>query len=135
MKFIALAIATLGLASASVTGFAKEKQAVKPAAEKKVIAKKPAPELKALNISGKVGKRETKGKDGKIYTYYSVTTEDMGVIRLTKTALGKKSKVNLDELVDAEVTIAGQGHEMGKGKKKRFVLKKIEKIEKADSGN
>ncbi len=131
MKFIVLAIATLGLASASVTGFAKEKQADKPTNEKKVIAKKPAPELKALNISGKVGKKETKGKDGKIYTYYSVTTEEMGVIRLTKSALGKKSKVNLDDLVDAEVTIAGKGHEAGKGEKKRFILKKIEKIEKS----
>ena len=52
---------------------------------------------------------------------------------MTKTALGKKSKVNLADFVDAEVTIAGQGHETGKGKKKRVVLKKIEKIEKADS--
>ena len=134
MKFIVIAIATLGLATAPVTGFAEEKQADKPTAEKKVIAKKPAPELTSLSISGKVGKKETKGKDGKIYTYYSVTTEDMGVIRLTKSALGKKSKVNLDDLVDAEVTIAGKGHETGKGDKKCFVLKKIEKIEKADSG-
>jgi hypothetical protein len=54
----------------------------------------------------------------------------MGVIRLTKTALGKKSKVNFDDLVDAEVTITGKGHKSGKGDKKRFVLKKIEKIEK-----
>lgn len=133
MKSIILAIATLGLASTTVTGFADEKQANKPTAEKKVIAKKTAPALKALNISGKVGKKETKGKDGKIYTYYSVTTENMGVIRLIKTALGKKSKVNLADFVDAEVTIAGQGHETGKGKKKRIVLKKIETIEKADS--
>lgn len=133
MKSIVLAIITLGLASATVTAFADEKQAKKPTVEKRVIAKKTTPELKALNISGKVGKKETKGKDGKIYIYYSVTTEDMGVIRLTKTALGKKSKVNLADLVDAEVTIAGQGHDTGKGKKKRVVLKKIEKIEKTDS--
>ena len=132
MKSILLAIATLGLANAPVTGFAEEKQADKPTAEKKVIAKKPTPELKALNISGKVGKKESKGKDGKIYTYYSVTTENMGVIRLTKTALGKKSKVDLADLVDAEVTITGQGHKSGKGDKIRFVLKKIEKIVKAD---
>ena len=132
MKSIILAIATLGLASTTVTGFADEKQANKPTAAKKVIAKKTAPELKALNISGKVGKKETKGKDGKIYTYYSVTTENMGVIRLTKTALGKKSKVNLDDLVDSEVIIDGQGHDTGKGKKKRFILKKIEKIEKSE---
>ena len=131
MKSIVLAIATLGLATMPVTGFAKEKQADKPTNEKKVIAKKPAPELKALNVSGKVGKKETKGKDGKIYTYYSVATEDMGIIRLTKKALGKKSKVNLDDLVDTEVTIIGQGHKSGKGDKKRFILKKIEKIEKS----
>ena len=134
MKFIVLAIATLGFATMPITGFAKEKKDDKPTAEKKVIAKKPAPELETLNVSGKVGKKETKGKDGKTYTYYSVTTEDMGVIRLTKSALGKKSKVNLDDLVDTEVTIAGKGHKSGKGDKKRFVLKKIEKIEKADSG-
>ncbi|MFP6900625.1 MAG: hypothetical protein VCA36_06755 [Opitutales bacterium] len=132
MKFIVLAIATLGLASAPATGFAEEQQADKPTAEKKITAKKPVPELTDLNISGKVGKKVTKGKDGKIYTYYSVTTEDMGVIRLTKTALGKKSKVNLDDLVDAEVTIIGKGHKTGKGKKKRIVLKKIEKIEKVE---
>ena len=135
MKSIVLAIITLGLAGISGNGFAEEKQAKKPTAEKKVIAKKIAPELKILNISGKVGKKETKGKDGKIYTYYSVTTEDMGVIRLSKTALGKKSKVNLADLVNAEVTIAGQGHETGKGKKKRVVLKKIVKIEKADKAD
>ena len=132
MKSIILAIATLGLASAPATGFAKEEKADKPTTEKKVTAKKPAPELTDVNISGKVGKKETKGKDGKIYTYYSVTTEDMGVIRLTKSALGKKSKVNLDDLVDAEVTIIGKGHKTGKGKKKRIVLKKIEKIEKVE---
>ena len=127
MKFIVLAIAILGLACVSITGLAEEKKA-----EKKVIAKKPAPELKTVNISGKVGKKETKGKNGRIYTYYSVTTENMGVIRLTKTALGKKSKVNLDDLVDSEVIIDGQGHDTGKGKKKRFILKKIEKIEKSE---
>ena len=130
MKSIVLAIIALGLASASVTSFAKQEKADKPSTGKKVIAKKPAPVLTDLSISGKVGKKETKGKDGKIYTYYSVTTEDMGVIRLTKSALGKKSKVNLDDLVDAEVTITGQGHKSGKGKKARVVLKKIEKIEK-----
>ena len=133
MKFVVFAIAALGLASLPIAEVAEGKKADKPTAEKKVIAKKPVPVLTDLSISGKVGKKETKGKDGKIYTYYSVTTEDMGVIRLTKSALGKKSKVNLDDLVDAEVTIAGQGHKSGKGKKKRIVLKKIEKIEKADS--
>ncbi len=132
MKFIVLAIAILGLACASITGLAEEKKAKKTVAEKKVIAKKPAPELKTVNISGKVGKKETKGKNGRIYTYYSVTTENMGVIRLTKTALGKKSKVNLDDLVDSEVIIDGQGHETVKGKKKRFILKIIEKIEKTE---
>jgi|TARA_B100000959_G_C14841511_1_gene566246 hypothetical protein len=130
MKFIVLAIASLGLVTAPIIGFAKESESDKPGTEKKVIAKKPAPALTNLTISGKVGKKETKGKDGKTYTYYSVTTEDMGVIRLTKTALGKKSKVNFDDLVDAEVTITGKGHKSGKGDKKRFVLKKIEKIEK-----
>ena len=99
MKSIVLAIAILGLANATVTAFADEKQAKKSTVEKKIIAKKTPTQLKALNITGKVGKKETKGKDGKIYTYYSVTTEDMGVIRLTKTALGKKSKVNLAVLV------------------------------------
>ena len=54
---------------------------------------------------------------------------------MSKTALGKKSKVNLADLVNAEVTIAGQGHETGKGKKKRVVLKKIVKIEKADKAD
>ena len=132
MKFVVLAIAALGLASLPITGLAEEKKAAKPSTEKKVIAKKSAPVLTDLSISGKVGKKETKGKDGKIYTYYSVTTEDMGVIRLTKSALGKKSKVSLDDLVDAEVTITGQGHKSGKGKKERVVLKKIEKIEKDD---
>ena len=133
MKFVVFAIAALGLASLPIAGVAEGKKADKPTAEKKVIAKTPVPVLTVLSISGKVGKKETKGKDGKIYTYYSVTTEDMGVIRLTKSALGKKSKVNLDDLVDAEVTITGRGHKSGKGKKKRIVLKKIEKIEKADS--
>ena len=131
MKSTVLAIIALGLASATVTGFAKEEKATKPTDEKKVIAKKPAPELTNLYISGKVGKKETKGKDGKTYTYYSIATEDMGVIRLTKKALGKKSKVNLEDLVDTEVTITGQGHKSGKGDKKRFILKKIEKIEKS----
>jgi len=132
MKFVVLAIAIVGLACASITGLAKPQKAKKTVAEKKVIAKKPAPELKTVNLSGKVGKKETKGKNGRIYTYYSVTTENMGVIRLTKTALGKKSKVNLDDLVDSEVIIDGQGHETGKGKKKRFILKIIDKIEKED---
>ena len=133
MKSIVLAIIAIGLASSSVTAFAKqEKASLKPIAGKKVIAKKPVNALTNLSISGKVGKKETKGKDGKIYTYYSVATEDMGIVRLTKSALGKKSKVNLDDLLDAEVIITGQGHKSGKGKKKRVVLKKIEKIEKAD---
>ena len=84
-------------------------------------------------MSGKVSKKETKGKDGKIYKYYSLTTEKGKTVRLTKSALGKKSKVNLDDLVDSEVSISGQGYESGTGKKKRVILKKIETIEKADS--
>ena len=40
--------------------------------------------------------------------------------------------MNLEDLVDAEVTVTGQGYEVGKGKKKRIILKKIEKVEKAD---
>ena len=131
MKFVVLAIAALGLASLPITGLAEEKKAAKPSTEKKVIAKKSAPVLTDLSISGKVRKKETKGKDGKTYTYYSIAPEDMGVIRLTKKALRKKSKVNLEDLVDTEVTITGQGHKSGNGDKKRFILKKIEKIEKS----
>ena len=144
-KFITMFLA-LGIFVAPATVSFAEKKAEKPAAkaaakkpdgkkpgEKK--PKKPAPELKDISVSGKVALKETKGKDGKTYKFYSVSTSDGKSIRLTKTALGKKSKINLDEFVNAEVTVSGKGFEAGKGKKARIVLKKIEKIEKAkDAG-
>ena len=142
MKSLIIFLLALGLLSAPVLSFAAKEKVEKPASKEKVkkaeskkkpTAKKPAPEVGPLAFSGKVSKKETKGKDGKIYKYYSLTTEEGKTVRLTKSALGKKSKVDLDDLVDAEVTIAGEGYESGTGKKKRVILKKIEKIEKADS--
>lgn len=141
MKYIILTLLACGLLSGPVSSFAAKekveksaaKEKVKKAESKKTTAKKSAPELKPLAFSGKVSKKETKGKDGKIYKYYSISTKDGKTIRLTKSAFGKKSKVKLEDLVDAEVSIAGQGYESGTGKKKRVTLKKIETIEKADS--
>jgi hypothetical protein len=142
MKNIIITLLAFGLFSGPVFSLAAKEKAEKPAAKEKVkkadpkkkpAVKKTTPEVGPLALSGKVSKKETKGKDGKIYKYYSIATKDGRTVRLTKSALGKKSKVNLDDLVDAEVSIAGQGYESGKGKKKRVILKKIEKIEKTDS--
>ena len=142
MKSLIISLLAFGLLSGPVSSFAAKEKVEKPAAKEKVkkgeskkkpTAKKSAPAIGPLAFSGKVSKKETKGKDGKIYKYYSLTTEDGKTVRLTKSALGKKSKVNLDDLVDSEVSIAGQGYESGTGKKKRVILKKIETIEKADS--
>ena len=142
MKSLIIFLVALGLLSAPVLSFAAKEKVEKPASKekvkkgnpkKKLTAKKSAPEVGPLAFSGKVSKKETKGKDGKIYKYYSLITEEGKTVRLTKSALGKKSKVDLDDLVDVEVTIAGEGYESGTGKKKRVILKKIEKIEKADS--
>ena len=142
MKSLIIFLLALGLLSAPVLSFAAKAKVEKPASKekvkkdnpkKKLTAKKAALDLVPLAFSGKVSKKETKGKDGKIYKYYSLTTEEGKAVRLTKSALGKKSKVDLDDLVDVEVTIAGEGYESGTGKKKRVILKKIEKIEKSDS--
>lgn len=130
MKTSILTLLAIALLFGSATTFAADK-AEKPAAKSEARKKKPAPELSSVTISGKVSKKETKGKDGKIYKYYSVNTSDGKVVRLTKSALGKKSKVNLEELVGAEVKVTGKGYETGEGKKKRVVIKKIETIEKA----
>jgi hypothetical protein len=142
IKYTIITLLAFVLTSVPVVSFAAKENVEKPAAKEKVkkadskkkpTAKKPALKIRPLALSGKVSKKETKGKDGKIYKYYSLTTEEGETVRLTKSALGKKSKVDLDDLVDAEVTIAGEGYESGTGKKKRVILKKIEKIEKADS--
>jgi hypothetical protein len=142
MKSLIISLLAFGLLSGPVSSFAAKEKVEKPVAKEKVkkaeskkkpTAKKPAPEVGPLALSGKVSKKETKGKDGKIYKYYSLTTAEGKTVRLTKSALGKKSKVNLDDLVDSRVSIAGQGYESGTGKKKRVILKKIETIEKADS--
>ncbi len=130
MKASILTLLALAVFGAPANGFSADK-AEKPATKAEAKKKKPAPELSTLSVSGKVSKKETKGKDGKTYKYYSVNTSDGKTIRLTKTALGKKSKVNLEDFVGAEVKISGQGYETGSGKKQRLVLKKIEKIEKA----
>lgn len=129
MKTSILTLLALAVFGAPATTFAADK-AEKPAAKTEAKKKKPAPELSSVSVSGKVSKKETKGKDGKTYKYYSVSTSDGKVVRLSKSALGKKSKVNLEDFVGAEVKVSGQGYETGEGKKKRVVLKKIEKIEK-----
>ena len=142
MKYLIISLLAFGLLSGPVSSFAAKEKVEKPATKEKVkkgnpkkktAGKKTTPEVGPLPLSGKVSKKETKGKDGKIYKYYSLTTEKGKTVRLTKSALGKKSKVNLDDLVDSEVSISGQGYESGTGKKKRVILKKIETIEKADS--
>ena len=98
-------------------------------AEKK--AKKPKPELKELTLTGKITKKETVGKNERKYQYFYLETSDGNKIRLTNKALGKKSKIKLDDFVNANVTVRGKGYEKElKNKKTQTYIQQITAVEK-----
>ena len=78
MKSLIISLLAFGLLSGPVSSFAAKENVEKPAAKEKVkkgdpkkkpTAKKSAHEVGPLAFSGKVSKKETKGKDGKIYKH------------------------------------------------------------------
>lgn len=92
---------------------------------------KAKPELKELTLTGKITKKETVGKNERKYEYFYLETSDGKKIRLTQKALGKKSKIKLDDFVDANVTVRGQGFEKElKNKKTQTYIQQISAIEK-----
>jgi len=98
---------------------------------KKAKAAKPKPELKELTLTGKITKKETVGKNERKYQYFYLETSDGKKIRLTQKALGKKSKIKLDDFVDANVTVRGKGYEKElKSKKTQTYITNISAIEK-----
>ena len=108
---------------------------------KKKTADTAKPELVSLELSGKLTKKQTKGKNDRAYTYYYLEMEDGTKIRLTKTALpkpkkgedGKKTEaLNFDNFLDANVKIVGKGYVKElKNKKKRTYVKIIESLNKS----
>jgi len=98
---------------------------------KKAKAAKPKPKLKELTLTGKITKKETVGKNERKYQYFYLETSDGKKIRLTQKALGKKSKIKLDDFVDANVTVRGKGYEKElKSKKTQTYITNISAIEK-----
>ena len=103
---------------------------------------KEKPELITLEISGKLTKKESKGKNEREYTYYYLETNSGEKIRLNKTALpkmkkdknGKKTEaLTFDKFVDGNVDIKGKGYVKElKSKQKRTYLRLIDSIKKAE---
>jgi hypothetical protein len=109
---------------------AKVKAEAKPNADKPK-ADKPQPELKELTLTGKITKKETVGKNEKKYSFFYLETSDGNQIRLSQSALGKKSTIKLDDFVDANVTVRAKGFEKTlKDKKVQTYIKEIASIEK-----
>ncbi len=109
----------------------KAKVEAKAKAEKKAKVAKAKPELKELTLTGKITKKETVGKNEKKYQYFYLETSDGNKIRLTQKALGKKSKIKLDDFVNANVTVRGKGYEKElKNKKTQTYVSQITAIEK-----
>jgi len=106
----------------------KAEKEEKPAAKAKAKAAKP--ETTDLSLAGKISKKETKGKNERLYTYYYLEVEGGEKVRLTKKALGKTG-IKLDDFVDASVTLTAKGYQKElKSKKKRTYVTEIVKIEK-----
>jgi hypothetical protein len=109
--------------------------------KKKEAAAKAKPELVTLELSGKLVKKETKGKNDRTYTYYYLETEEGTKIRLTKTALpkpkkgedGKKAEaLSFDKFLDTKVKIVGKGYVKElKNKQKRTYVRVIESLTKS----
>ncbi|MEL0119305.1 MAG: hypothetical protein VXB01_10230, partial [Opitutae bacterium] len=102
---------------------------------------KEKPELITLEISGKLTKRESNGKNERVYTYYYLETNGGEKIRLNKTALpkikkdknGKKPEaLTFDKFVDSNVDIKGKGYVKElKSKQKRTYLRLIDSIKRS----
>jgi len=109
--------------------------------EKKEKTAKTKPELVTLELSGKLVKKETKGKNEQTYTYYYLETETSGKIRLAKTALpkpkkgedGKKTEaLSFDKFLDSNVKIVAKGYVKElKNKEKRTYVRVIESLTKS----
>ena len=109
--------------------------------KKKAGTAKEKPELVTLELSGKLTKQETKGKNDRTYTYYYLETEEGTKIRLTKTALPKPKKgedgkkgeaLSFDDFLDKKVKLVGKGYVKElKNKQKRTYVRIIESITKS----
>jgi len=110
-------------------GGKKAKKEKKEKKEKK--AKAPKAPLQELTLEGKITKTEKKGKAS-----YVLTTADGAKVSL-KTPKAKKGAeapaINLEDYVDADVTLVGQGSQSEKKGKKQISLKTITSITKKDA--
>jgi hypothetical protein len=93
-----------------------------PKLEKKAKKKKPAGALKELTLRGTIVRQE-KEKQGKKQVTYQLQ-EQSGL----KVRLPKAKNIDLDEFVDREVTVSGQGTETERKGRKVVALRKITEI-------
>lgn len=126
---------TLNVYAEDGDGPKKEKKAKK--------AKKEQPQMEEMTITGKITKAEKKGKGDKVSVAYTLTDAAGNKISLPTPKAPKKGKkegeapaaeaavINLEEFVDANVTLVGKGYSKEAKGKKRIYIKTIEKIEKA----
>ncbi|MHC4874050.1 MAG: hypothetical protein ACYTFY_19545 [Planctomycetota bacterium] len=105
-------------------------------AEKKK-EKKQKPALIEIAITGKISKKEKK-KGEKTKTLYFIKDAEGKMTRLPTPRGPKKKKgaeekavINLDEYIDADVTVTGMGMIKEKNGKKRTFIRRITKIEKS----
>ena len=87
--------------------------------ERKKRPAKPAVELKELTLRGTIAKQEKERKGKKLVTYQ--LQEQSGL----KITLPKAKGIDLDQFVDQEVTVTGQGSETKRKGKKVVMLRKI----------
>lgn len=115
-------------------------------AEKKKRAKKPTPPLEEMTVTGTITKSESK-KGEKVRVKYILTDDAGKKITLPKPRKPKKKKgkaaegeaaeaapaaLNLDDFVDAKVTVVGKGFMKEKKGKKTIFLKQVLKVTKAE---
>lgn len=105
---------------------AADKKPEKPKKEQAPKAPKAKPELKELTVNGKIEKVVKPGKDGKPDKItYVIVAESGQKIMLPQT------KIDVESLVDANVTMTAKGITTMKGDKESIAVKEVLTIEKA----
>ena len=112
----------------------KKQRAAKPKGEKKERAAKPKGEkpqvqLEEISVQGRIAKVETE-KKGKKRASYELTTADGAKIKLPaiKAKKDEAPAINLDDHLDTDVTIVGQGTTSERKGKKQISLRTITSI-------
>ncbi len=143
IRWVAAVLVALALFAGEMPVVCAQDEGAAEEGEKKEKKKKKRPALKEITLVGTIAKQEKapKKEGGEPVVTYLIEVADGAAVKLPKVKPPKKkagedgeapAAINLEEYVDAKVTLVGMGMEKKKGDKTITMIKKITSVEKIE---